>query len=182
MRGDIIPTISVQQDLLAELMKSHGLEHDIAILADQLPLMGTDIDNCDEEVLDIEIFPDRPDLLSGETLAFAIRPFLHGTKAAPNMNVIEGIIKIDVDSELATIRPVILGAVVRGVNIGTTSAEKDAFIQTLMDHQEKLHFALGRGRKRASIGVHDLEKLQPPFRVLGVDKDYSSLHSLWNKI
>ncbi|MEJ6530808.1 MAG: phenylalanine--tRNA ligase subunit beta [Euryarchaeota archaeon] len=173
MRGDIIPTISVQQNLLAELMKSHGLEHDIAILADQLPLMGTDIDNCDEEVLDIEIFPDRPDLLSGETLAFALRPFLHGTKAAPNMNVIEGIIKIDVDSELATIRPVILGAVVRGVNIGTTSAEKDAFIQTLMDHQEKLHFALGRGRKRASIGVHDLAKLQPPFRVLGVDKDYS---------
>ena len=79
-------------------MKSHGLVHDIAILADQLPLMGTDIDNCDDEVLDIEIFPDRPDLLSGETLAFALRPFLHGTTAAPNMNVIEGTIEMNVDS------------------------------------------------------------------------------------
>jgi hypothetical protein len=77
-RGDLIPTISVQQSLLSEIMKSHGLVHDIAILADQLPLMGTDIGNCDDEVLDIEIFPDRPDLLSGETLAFALRPFLHG--------------------------------------------------------------------------------------------------------
>ena len=37
-----------------------------------------------------------------------------------------------------------------------------------MDHQEKLHFALGRGRRRASIGVHDLEKLAPPFRVVSV--------------
>ena len=37
-----------------------------------------------------------------------------------------------------------------------------------MDHQEKLHFALGRGRKRASIGVHDLSTLHPPFRVKAV--------------
>ena len=43
----------------------------------RLPLLGTDIDRCDEEVLDIEIFPNRPDLLSAETLSFAMRGFLH---------------------------------------------------------------------------------------------------------
>jgi len=154
-------------------MKSHGLEHDIEILAEQLPLMGTDIDKCDTDVLDIEIFPDRPDLLSGETLAFALRPFLHGTDASPNLDIVEGKIEMNVDAELATIRPVVLAAVVRGVDIGSTSDEKETFIQTLMDHQEKLHFALGRGRKRSSIGVHDLNTLQPPFRVIGVDADYS---------
>jgi phenylalanyl-tRNA synthetase beta chain len=172
-RGDIIPTISVQQSLLSAIMKSHGLDHNIEVLAQQLPLMGTDIDKCDSEVLDIEIFPDRPDLLSGETLAFALRPFLHGTDATPNLNVVKGKIEMNVDAELATIRPVILGAVVRGVDNGSTSEEKENFIQALMDHQEKLHFALGRGRKRASIGVHDLSKLQPPFRVMGVDGDFS---------
>jgi phenylalanyl-tRNA synthetase beta chain len=111
--------------------------------------------------------------LSGETLAFALRPFLHATNATPNLNVVKGKIEVNVDAELATIRPVILGAVVRGVDNGSTSEEKENFIQSLMDHQEKLHFALGRGRKRASIGVHDLSKLQPPFRVVGVDADYS---------
>ena len=40
-----------------------------------------------------------------------------------------------------------------------------------MDHQEKLHFALGRGRKRASIGVHDLSKIAPPFAVKAVSGD-----------
>ena len=40
-----------------------------------------------------------------------------------------------------------------------------------MDHQEKLHFALGRGRQRASIGVHDFAALAPPFRVTAVEGD-----------
>jgi len=40
-----------------------------------------------------------------------------------------------------------------------------------MDHQEKLHFALGRGRKRASIGVHDLSKIKAPFFVKAVTND-----------
>ena len=72
-----MPTISVQQSLLRHLLSQHGLTHDVEVMGDQLPLMGTDIDRCDEDTLDIEIFPDRPDLLSGETLTHALRPFLH---------------------------------------------------------------------------------------------------------
>ena len=41
-----------------------------------------------------------------------------------------------------------------------------------MDHQEKLHLTLGRKRKFASIGVHDLSQLSPPFKVISVDKKY----------
>ena len=73
-----MPTISVEQSLLKSLLEKHGLTHDIQQMDVQLPLLGTDIDVCDESNLTIEIFPDRPDLLSGETLAKAIRPFLHG--------------------------------------------------------------------------------------------------------
>ena len=42
-----------------------------------------------------------------------------------------------------------------------------------MEHQEKLHFALGRGRRRASIGVHDLAKIAPPFHVQAVPSSTS---------
>ena len=161
-----MPTISVQQDLLRHLLSQHGLKHDVEVMGDQLPLMGTDIDRCDNEALDIEIFPDRPDLLSGETLAHAIRPFLHGTTATPDMEVTESGITVEVDARLSEIRPVILGAIVKGVNIHGGEGEMEAFIKSLMDHQEKLHFALGRGRKRASIGVHDMSSLQAPFRVV----------------
>lgn len=147
-------------------MEKHGFVHDIGVLSDQLPLLGTDIDSCTETVLDIEIFPNRPDLLSGETLARAIRNFIHHEDAKPDLEVVKGEISLTVSPELRDIRPVILGAVVRGVKLDEDDI--DSFIKSLMDHQEKLHFALGRGRKRASIGVHDLSRINPPFHVKAV--------------
>lgn len=164
----MMPTISVNQDLIAKLLDVHGLKHDIDEISDQLPLLGTDIDRCDEETLDIEIFPNRPDLLSGETLSRAIRSFIHHQNPGPQLEVSDSSITMTVDADLIDIRPIILGAVVKNVNLEKLNIESDEFIKSLMDHQEKLHFALGRGRKRASIGVHDLSTLHPPFRVKAV--------------
>ena len=83
-----MPTISVPQSLLKALLSKHGIVHDVEVMGDQRQLMGTDIDGCDDETLYIEIFPDQPDLLSGETLAYAIRPFLHGAPAAPEIQTV----------------------------------------------------------------------------------------------
>ncbi|MDP6235570.1 MAG: hypothetical protein QF364_06995, partial [Candidatus Poseidoniaceae archaeon] len=121
-----MPTISVEQSLLKSLLEKHGLTHDIQQMDIQLPLLGTDIDVCDESNLTIEIFPDRPDLLSGETLAKAIRPFLHGCKSEPGLDVKQGDIKLSVDAELEHIRPIVLGAVVRGVPTQANEHEQDA--------------------------------------------------------
>ena len=167
-----MPTISVEQQLLASLLSNHGCEHDISDIDHRLPLLGTDIDRCDEDVLDIEIFPNRPDLLSAETLSFAMRGFLHNQKTLPDDTLASSGISMTVESELKEIRPIILGAVVRGLKMNDDS-EMDSFIKQLMEHQEKLHFALGRGRRRASIGVHDLSTLNPPFAVKAVKRDNS---------
>ena len=167
-----MPTISVEQQLLASLLSNHGCKHDIADIDHRLPLLGTDIDRCDEDVLDIEIFPNRPDLLSAETLSLAMRGFLHNQKTLPDETLASSGISMTVESELKEIRPVILGAVVRGLKMNDDS-EMDSFIKQLMEHQEKLHFALGRGRRRASIGVHDLSTLNPPFAVKAVKRDNS---------
>jgi len=160
-----MPTINVEQSLLRKFVESCGRVHNVEDMAFRLPLMGTDIDTCDEEILDIEIFPDRPDLLSAETLFHGMMPFLHDYPPNPRLAVKPGTISMKVSPDLADIRPVILGAVVRGVDID------ENIIKRLMEHQEKLHFALGRGRKRASIGVHDLAKITPPFRVEAVGRD-----------
>ena len=167
LQGDQMPTISVKQNLLRRLVESRGRVHDVEDLAFRLPLMGTDIDTCDEDVLDIEIFPDRPDLLSPETLFHGMMPFLHDSPPSPRLAVKPGTISMRVAPELSDIRPVILGAVVRGLELD------EDIIKRLMDHQEKLHFALGRGRKRASIGVHDLSTIEPPFRVEAVERTHS---------
>ena len=167
LQGDNMPTISVEQSLLRKFVEGRGRKHNVEDLAFRLPLMGTDIDICDENVLDIEIFPDRPDLLSPETLFHGMMPFLHDAPPNPRLLVNPGTISMKVSAELSEIRPVILGAVVRGLDIN------EDIIKRLMEHQEKLHFALGRGRKRASIGVHDLATLAPPFRVEAVGREHS---------
>ena len=167
-----MPTISVEQKLLATLLAKHGCEHNIDDVDHRLPLLGTDIDRCDEETLDIEIFPNRPDLLSAETLSLAMRGFLHNQETLSSESLDSSGIVLDVEPELSTIRPIILGAVVRGLEM-KDDEEMDDFIKQLMDHQEKLHFALGRGRRRASIGVHDLHTLQPPFVVKAVNRTHS---------
>ena len=135
--------------------------------------MGCPVDNNNEDSIEIEVFPDRPDLLSHETMAKASRSFFRKGETKVDLDVNEGEIEVIVDASLAEVRPIIRGAIVRGVDIGADPKQTDDFIQSLMDHQEKLHMSLGRRRRFASIGVHDLSSISPPFRVVTVPSDYS---------
>tara|TARA_Y100001970_G_scaffold27833_1_gene34026 strand:- start:38094 stop:39758 length:1665 start_codon:yes stop_codon:yes gene_type:complete len=138
-----------------------------------LPELGCPVDSNNEDSIEVEIFPDRPDLLSHETIARASRSFLSTNEVGVGLPVSQGEIKLSVAPELKDVRPIVMGAVVRGVNTGSNPEEKEDFIQSLMDHQEKLHMTLGRKRKFASIGVHDLNSLKPPFRVITAPSDFS---------
>ena len=42
-------------------------------------------------------------------------------------------------------------------------------IKSLMDCQEKLHFSIGKDRKKMAIGVHDFDKVEPPFYYKAVE-------------
>jgi phenylalanyl-tRNA synthetase beta chain len=168
-----MPTVTYDHATLRALQVRHGVEHDPWLWEQQLSNIGCVVEECDSNQIEIEVFPDRADLLSPETMAHAARAFLHGGGAEPDLATTDGSITMKVDASLENVRPVILGAVVRGVDNGSTPEENDAFIQALMDHQEKLHFSIGRRRRRASIGVHDLSTLAPPFRVVSVPETYT---------
>ena len=138
-----------------------------------LPEIGCPVDRNDVMEIEVEVFPDRPDMLSHETISKASRSFLSTGKEDLDLRTTEGEITLSVDSTLDRVRPVIMGAVVRGVDTGSNEEEKEDFIQSLMDHQEKLHMTLGRKRKFSSIGVHDLTALKPPFQVKTVASSFS---------
>ncbi len=95
-----MPTISVDQKLLSSLLSKHGCQHDIDDVDHRLPLLGTDIDRCDDETLDIEIFPNRPDLLSAETLGLAMRGFLHNQLTLESESLSDSGITMTVESDL----------------------------------------------------------------------------------
>jgi len=168
-----MPTLNLQHSVLQYIQGINGAEHSGGSWSDWLPAMGCPVEGNDDEIIEVEIFPDRPDLLSHESLVRAARSFVGGTFEDPSIEVSESGVEMVVDPSLEQVRPVIMAAIVRGVNTGGTDSEKRDFIQSLMDHQEKLHLTLGRKRRFASIGVHDLSTLSEPFKVVTVPESHS---------
>ena len=168
-----MPTLNLQHSLLRHIQGINGTEHSADRWPNWLPSMGCPVEGNDDDVIEVEVFPDRPDLLSHESLARAVRSFSGSAMESPSIEVGDSATEMAVDPSLEQVRPVIMAAIVRGVDTGSTDSEKDDFIQSLMDHQEKLHLTLGRKRRFASIGVHDLSTISAPFKVVTVPESHS---------
>lgn len=168
-----MPTLDFKHSIIEYIQNINGVEHRGEDWTDWLPKIGCPVEQNDQDSIEVEVFPDRPDLLSHETIARASRSFLNSSEVSVELPVTQGDIRVEIEPELEYVRPVIMGAVVRGVDTGSNTQEREEFIQSLMEHQEKLHMTLGRKRNFASIGVHDLNALEPPFRVVTVPSDFS---------
>ena len=70
-----MPTITLSHSMMSRIQKLNGTTHEKNSLADLLPRMGCPVELNDDENIEIEVFPDRPDLLSHETMARAVRSF-----------------------------------------------------------------------------------------------------------
>ncbi len=156
-----MPIITLQYDDMEKLTR---VDKDTII--DRVPMIGADIERVEEESIDIEFFPDRPDLYSVEGVARAMRGFLDIEKGLCEFEVTPSDVEITLDKAIADIRPVLGCAVVRGVCFDENS------IKSLMDLQEDLHWGLGRDRKKVSIGVHDMANIKAPFRYVAADPDF----------
>ncbi len=146
--------ISIDYHDLVSLM---GQEISKEELISTLPMMGSDIDSVEGDVLNVEFFPNRPDLYSIEGVARALRGFLGLEKGLASYDIGQTDIVLNVDASVNDVRPYIVSGMVRDVRI------TDELIKSLMEVQEKLHITLGRKRKKVAIGVHDFRALKPPF-------------------
>jgi phenylalanyl-tRNA synthetase beta chain len=129
-------------------------------ILEKVPLIGSDVERTEEDHADVEFFPDRPDLFSPEGVARAMRGYLGIETGLPTYPVKPSGISFTIDTKLAGIRPVLGAAVIRGVSFD------DESIQSIMSLQESLHWAVGRGRSKVAIGIHDLDAVRPPFRYI----------------
>ena len=129
-------------------------------ILDKIALIGSDIERMEEDHADVEFFPDRPDLFSPEGAARAMRGYLGIETGLPSYPMKPSGIKFTVDPQLAEIRPVLGAAVIRGVEFD------DESIQSIMSLQEALHWAVGRGRSKVAIGIHDMDTVKPPFHYI----------------
>lgn len=145
---------------LRELNRLLGFSLEREELLERLPLLGCDIEDFDEENIYAEFFPNRPDLYSAEGVARALKSF-YG-KRAREQKLLAPRTHIDVDGGLKKIRPYVVACEVEGVKLSYEG------IQGIMELQEGLHWALGRDRRKVSIGLHDPEGVTPPFKYSAV--------------
>ena len=122
-----------------------------------LPWLGTDIEEVGSDYVKIEYNPNRVDFCSYSGVARAFQGLMGWKTGMPNFKVKQGNIVLTVDKSVAEVRPYVVSAVVRGLNIDYEA------IRELMEMQEALHWMIGRDRKKASIGVHNLDAVEPPF-------------------
>jgi len=140
------------------------------ICASPFEHQGTAGDLPDLEVLRIDLLPNRPDNFDVAGLARTLRGYLGIETGLPSYPTVPGTLSVTVDPGMASaesFRPFLACAAVEHVILDEDS------LKSLMKLQENLHWALGRNRKHASIGVYDLAALTPPIRYRPMEPEFS---------
>ncbi|MCL2296489.1 MAG: phenylalanine--tRNA ligase subunit beta [Methanomassiliicoccaceae archaeon] len=134
------------------------------LLVERIPLIGADMHQTEgfSEDMSVEFFPDRPDLFSVEGLARALRAFLDIEPGQKRYAVGDSGISATIEDPVLGVRPYFACAVIKDIIV------TDDLIRSLMELQEKLHMTIGRKRNKIAIGVHNLDKVKPPFRYTAV--------------
>ncbi|MBS3086042.1 phenylalanine--tRNA ligase subunit beta [Candidatus Pacearchaeota archaeon] len=133
----------------------------------KIAMFGTPLESVTDKEVQIEIFPNRPDLLSYQGFKRGFLAFL-GKKTGLKICKIHKPEKdylVIIDKSVERIRPYTACAIIKGL---TFNNEK---IKEIIDMQEKLHATVGRKRKKAAIGVYPLEKIKLPITYKALEPD-----------
>lgn len=150
-----MPVIRVS---LRDFEKLIGLALPISRLRNELPMIGLGWERDDREGFEVEVFPNRPDMLSPEGLARAYKGFIGLEKGIPQYIVESSFINVYVDRDVCEVRPCSVFAAVKNVPMD------EEVLKSIIQIQEKLHVSYCRNRRKASIGIHDLDKFKPPVK------------------
>ncbi|MEW6062960.1 MAG: phenylalanine--tRNA ligase subunit beta [Nanoarchaeota archaeon] len=156
-------TITISKSDLEKLV---GKKLSNEVLAEKLAMLGTSVEKITRDFIELEIFPNRPDLLSTEGIARALSSFIGIKKGIRNYSVKKSDYVVNVDKKVALVRPFVVAAVVKNVKLS------NEIVQSIMQLQEKLHITFGRNRKKASIGVYDLDTISFPLTYTTKTRDF----------
>ncbi|MFH1801772.1 MAG: phenylalanine--tRNA ligase subunit beta [archaeon] len=133
----------------------------------KIAMFGTPLENFNNEEIEVEIFPNRPDLLSYQGWKRSFLAFL-GKKTGLReykINRPEKDYKVIIDSSVRDIRPYTACAIVKNLKFD------DEKIKEVIEIQEKLHNTVGRKRKKVAIGIYPLEKIKLPITLKAIEPD-----------
>ena len=127
---------------------------------EKISLFGTPLESISNEEIEIEIFPNRPDLISIQGYIRSFRQFLGESKSEKKYKINKPLpdYKVKISPSVKKVRPHTVCAIVKGLKLDN---EK---IKDIISLQEKLHITIGRNRKKVAIGIYPLEKIKLPIK------------------
>jgi phenylalanyl-tRNA synthetase beta chain len=154
-----MPTIHINKKVFEKLV---GKKLPEKKLMDRISYLGTDLDEVGEEEIVVEIFPNRPDMLSVQGFSRAFSSFIGVKKGLCKFPVKKSTHKVIVESSVKKYRPYTACAIVKNLSFD------DEKIKEIVQLQEKLHVTYGRHRKKAAIGIYPFEKIKTPIRFMAL--------------
>lgn len=157
-----MPVIDLKRRRFARFL---GTELSTAEMAERLPWLGLDIEDVTAESVKVEYNPNRADFCSYTGIARALQGVMNLKTGLIDYRVTPSNLLFKVDPTVKDVRPVILCAAVRNLIID------EDIVAEIMKMQDDLTWSIGRDRKKAAIGIHDLDKTRGPFMYIGCQPD-----------
>jgi phenylalanyl-tRNA synthetase beta chain len=157
-----MPTVNLNKEVFEKLVgKSLPLEE----LKDRISMLGTDLKSIEGNEIKVEVFPNRPDMLSEQGFARAFASFIGAKKGLRKYDVKKSEERLIVEDSVKEVRPFTACAIVRDIQFD------DEKIKEIIQIQEKLHTTFGRNRNKVAIGIYPEEKIKYPIYFRAVDKN-----------
>lgn len=148
-----MPTVTLNKKVFEKLV---GKELPLEELKGRISMLGTDLEGIEGDQINVEIFPNRPDMLSEQGFARAFSSFIGVKTGLRKYEVKESGEKLVVEDSVKGVRPFTACTIIKGLKL---NEEK---IREIIQIQEKLHVTYGRNRKKAAIGIYPMEKIKFP--------------------
>lgn len=160
-----MPVVNFAIERLYKLLPGIDLKRVLEVL----PFIGLDIEGIDSEFLRIEYNPNRPDFASDYGIVRALRGLLEIETGIPNFKLNKEVKDycVNVDKSVRRIRPYIVALIAKNGELDSST------IMQLAAMKDDLQNGIGRGRRKASIGIHNMDVIQFPVRYCTADEDFS---------
>ncbi|MEO9294046.1 MAG: phenylalanine--tRNA ligase subunit beta [Nitrososphaera sp.] len=158
-----MPVVNITFDRLKKFLP--GVKQEKAL--EMLPFVGLDIEGIDDNTVRVEYNPNRPDFSSDYGIARALRGLVGKETGMPEFVVTKGKLAIKVERSVKKVRPYVVALAARNGRLDNET------IKQIIAMQEDLHNGICRRRKKASIGIHNLDVIKFPVKYTVAGRDAS---------
>ena len=147
-----MPTVTLNRSVFEKLV---GIKLSDEQLKDRISMLGTALENLSHEEIVVEVFPNRPDMLSEQGFARAFSAFI-GTKPGSHTYTAKKSGTYTKIEKVLEVWPHAVTCLVKGLKLN------DEKIREIIQLQEKLGITLLRNRKKGGLGIYPLDKIKTP--------------------